>query len=1155
MRLFDYQRNNSSSRNFKCFSRTNSRSSSLNDDTDGPAVEPVSLTQFFADASLYKQALCNPEHSSFYRASENETIQDFTDLVGRHLDSPEQALAGRLTRLSVEDTEWFPDDGEVIVDEPEEYETDRAPLEPVPEKPEDLPIPSTTTPTESLTAEEVVATLIQEHGALAPDGEEKLLLETDAALVQDVVIVGVLHITTHRIAFHASLLDNSKSTNDVIKAGPATVHRRGLHRKRRVWLEVSRDFMCTFPSSQEPDRMRPTRSILLSTIKEVCAEDPFEPRSVRAIFEGHSSEVESDAYLEFDTLESAREWRREIQGAVFMYKRSLLSTLQGADDEADGVRMSIPLQFIENQVISRYMDNLHTVVLSLSPLSASSSDSDDSESTDSDQSIESVEFVAMSLNKCEDGLNILANARKALQEKEKKDGARTERRNRKIIVDYGSLGFPQATESHEEVEEKSREQVVCDAIGIRASSRVWMTQASLHGVAVSSGYFVVTPEWVGFWSRSLARKDQRYRIRISSIQTANAVGTGSNSSVGNKRSSLPSLPNLHITATTYNLVLDIQGNPSLRFSFRSAEGRNDAVAKINEYRALVELASHAGSDVSTLSGTSTPSTPPLSAAQAATTPPADLITTAVRLAGTTDSAGHDSATTSTSSFSASPPVSKQTSSTTSLPTSPTKASRVLAPLSRVVTLTSKKNMNLDLTPAMTLKLPKAVNIPAGTILPMAKSHFVCLTIGSRGDVQPYIALGVGLLKRGHQVTIVTHEEYKSWIEDFGIKHRTAGGDPGMLMKLSVENKMFSPQFFKESVSNYRKWLDQLLVDAWEQCQDAKVLLESPYAMGGVHIAEALNIPYFRVCTMPWTKTTQFPHPFISPPVETSKFNSMSYVLFDNVFWAATSAQINRWRASCLHLPPTDMSHLAQSKIPIIYNFSPSVVPKPLDWNDTAIESGYWLLDNPDGPNWTAPQALVDFMSKARADGKPIVYIGFGSITVPNPRAVTEKIYHAVLKSDVRAIISKGWSARMAKNTEKEKDVETPKECYVIDKIPHDWLFPRIDAALHHGGAGTTSASLRAGIPTLIKPWFGDQYFWASRVHKLGAGMRVSSLRVHDLADALTRATTDRIMKEKAMIVGEKIRSEDGVQTAIRFISIYMPRAVRTPVREATDHHS
>ncbi|THG98495.1 hypothetical protein EW026_g3693 [Hermanssonia centrifuga] len=144
--------------------------------------------------------------------------------------------------------------------------------------------------------------------------------------------------------------------------------------------------------------------------------------------------------------------------------------------------------------------------------------------------------------------------------------------------------------------------------------------------------------------------------------------------------------------------------------------------------------------------------------------------------------------------------------------------------------------------------------------------------------------------------------------------------------------------------------------------------------------------------------------------------------------------------------------------------------------------------------------------------------------------MTEHIVQAVTKSGVRAVISRGWSNRMSKVT--ESDVEIPEECYMIDKVPHDWLFPLMDAALHHGGAGTTGASLRAGIPTLIKPWFGDQYFWASRVHKLGAGMRVPSLRVADLSDALIKATTDRVMKEKASIVGQRVRTVSGLTISI-----------------------
>ncbi|KAG9093377.1 hypothetical protein FRC06_011542 [Ceratobasidium sp. 370] len=464
------------------------------------------------------------------------------------------------------------------------------------------------------------------------------------------------------------------------------------------------------------------------------------------------------------------------------------------------------------------------------------------------------------------------------------------------------------------------------------------------------------------------------------------------------------------------------------------------------------------------------------------------------------------------------------------------ANPLFSPISR----TLERARTVQFPPSLITRLPKPINLPASTLIHIPSKHFVCLTIGSRGDVQPYIALALGLMKEGHRVTIVTHEEYKAWCESWGVAHRTAGGDPGALMKLSVENRMFSPQFFKEGLGNFRQWLDDLLLDSWKQCQDADVLIQSPSAMAGAHIAEALKIPLFHAFTMPWTRTNDYPHAFMTPPVEISgSFNYSTYVLFDNVFWQATSGQINRWRRKHLGLPSTDMFHLAQTKIPFIYNFSPAVVPKPLDWKDPITISGYWFLDDAD-LDWKPSQELNDFISKARADNKPLVYIGFGSIVVPNPKAMTRSIVKAVLKSDVRAILSKGWSARMSKDTGPE--VELPPEVFSVDKIPHDWLFPKIDAALHHGGAGTTGASLRAGIPTLIKPWFGDQFFWATRVMKLGAGLRVSSLSSSDLADALRRAVSDRVMREKAAAVGEKIRSENGVSNAIRAIYTYLHRA-------------
>ncbi|WVO14361.1 hypothetical protein L204_101994 [Cryptococcus depauperatus] len=435
-------------------------------------------------------------------------------------------------------------------------------------------------------------------------------------------------------------------------------------------------------------------------------------------------------------------------------------------------------------------------------------------------------------------------------------------------------------------------------------------------------------------------------------------------------------------------------------------------------------------------------------------------------------------------------------------------------------------------------LPYVANKPieAARIKPRT---FVCLTIGSRGDVQPYIALGLRLMQDKHKVIIVTHGEFKTWIEGYGIEHRQAGGDPTALMKLSQEHRMFSPGFFKESLGSFRQWLDDLLVDSWEACQDADVLIESPSAMAGIHIAEALQIPYFRAFTMPWTRTTAYPQAFMVPSFEMGpSFNYSTYVLFDNIIWRATAGQINRWRKRHLHLKATDMSSLSVTKVPFLYNFSPSVVPKPLDWHDDVIITGYWNLEDSD-TDWKPSLDLEKFMKAAKEDGKPLVYIGFGSIIVPRPNAMTKSIIEAVEK--VRAIIAKGWSSRGDPAKEGESIV-FPSSCFGVDKIPHAWLFPKVQAALHHGGAGTVGASLRAGIPTLIKPWFGDQFFWSVRVTKLGVGLRIPSLRSDDIAAALIKATSDTTMIEKASRLGEKIRSEDGVDTAARAITYNISRA-------------
>ncbi|KAH9049860.1 glycosyltransferase family 1 protein [Lactarius hengduanensis] len=1093
------------------------RPSSTSSSSDTPRDEPKSsqsqdpsLARLFSDAALFGKILTSrpdlPDGSlPVDGQSTHDSLNGFSRLVAPDLDDNERAVSEKFAQISV--SNWSAAGAHTLPPGVNPGESDESASDDAHDRVspggavKEAGEPDFEAKLDPI---EIVDLLEQEFGALAPDGEERLLLESDATLLRDVVILGVVHLTTHRLTFHASLLSSQPNYQQgVIKSGPVFVHRKGLYRKKRVWLQLSPDMISTYNSSRDEDKIKPIRSILLSSVKDVSQVES-KPRHITTLYESAQGTV--DSTVEFDTDESACDWKRELLGALFLYRRNRRSVLTPNDaDDLNAVRVNIPLSRLESVERTQLPAFAGLFSFTFDPtLSNGAPDgvpTEKSASASEEISILDTPSVKQVLQLGilrEDPLwkDIMAYADK---EKLAASKSNVDWPGYRVFIDLDprTSNAPETSDSNLSDLVKS----VSFTLGLDTTKEMWIKKAHVHRFFGSYyGQFAVTTECVGFWSKSVTGGDIRYRVPLSHVKAVKPHDRG--------------------RARDHTLVLEIQGQRSLHVGFSTEKKRDEAIDQINRFINLSrELHATVSSPVS--------------------------LTPAPSRTATIDefSTRH---TQSLDRISESTPLSSDESTILSIrnPTS------ILAPLSRVPSTVQKQHFPH----ALKSVFPKAINLPEEVLLSMPSKHFACLTIGSRGDVQPYIALGRGLQKEGHRVTIVTHEEYKEWVTGFGLEHRTAGGDPGALMKLSVENKMFSPQFFKESLSNFRTWLDDLLVDSWEQCKDVDVILESPSAMAGVHIAEALHIPYFRTFTMPWTKTKEFPHAFLGPPVESPTFNAASYVLFDNVLWTATSSQINRWRKNTLGIGHTDMGHLAQSKIPFIYNFSQAVVPKPLDWGDATVVSGYWFLDNPE-LGWSPPQSLVDWMAKARNDGKPIVYIGFGSITVPNPKLVTERIIRGVLKSGVRAIISKGWSARMSKGG--DEDVVFPEECYSLDKVPHDWLFPQIDAALHHGGAGTTGASLRGetslspGIPTLIRPWFGDQFFWASRVQKLGAGIKLNSLHSKEVSQALKKATSDRVMKEKATSVGERIRQEDGVRTAISTIYTYLPRAGRD--RKTIEH--
>ncbi|KAI5859968.1 glycosyltransferase family 1 protein [Durotheca rogersii] len=437
----------------------------------------------------------------------------------------------------------------------------------------------------------------------------------------------------------------------------------------------------------------------------------------------------------------------------------------------------------------------------------------------------------------------------------------------------------------------------------------------------------------------------------------------------------------------------------------------------------------------------------------------------------------------------------------------------------------------DSSPTILFDDPKASFL---NFKPSQSMRVTCLTIGSRGDVQPYIALCKGLLADGHRPRIATHAEFRTWIEGHGIEFAPVEGDPSELMRICIQNGTFTWAFLKEANSKFRGWLDELLVSAYTACQGSDLLIESPSAMAGIHIAEALGIPYFRAFTMPWTRTRAYPHAFVMPEHKMGgAYNYVTYVMFDNVFWKATAHQVNRWRNNVLGLPSTNLEKMQPNKVPFLYNFSPAVVAPPLDYSDWIRVTGYWFLD--EATAWTPPEDLRNFIQQARKDDKKLVYVGFGSIIVPDPAKMTQEVIDAVQKADVRCVLSKGWSDRLGGKDAAVSEQALPPEIFQIKSAPHDWLFAQMDAAAHHGGSGTTGASLRAGIPTIIRPFFGDQFFFGSRVEDLGVGICLRKWGANSFARALWETTHSQRMIVKARVLGETIRKERGVDTAIQSI--------------------
>jgi sterol 3beta-glucosyltransferase len=419
-------------------------------------------------------------------------------------------------------------------------------------------------------------------------------------------------------------------------------------------------------------------------------------------------------------------------------------------------------------------------------------------------------------------------------------------------------------------------------------------------------------------------------------------------------------------------------------------------------------------------------------------------------------------------------------------------------------------------------------------------NILILTVGTRGDVQPYVALGKGLAAKGHSVSICTSVNFAAFVKDHGLGYAYLNDDVMRLMnseegKIAMENTGNWWQAIRTGLRLFPKigpMQRRHVSDTWTAAQAVKpdLILFHPKAFGAPHFAERLNVPCVLAFYLPmYAPTGEFAAMGL-PPLRLGRgYNRLTYRLIARATWMATGKYINEWRASHGMSRTRCGPYLRRANgepIPALHAYSESVIPRPADWPETAKVTGYWFLDRLEG--WRPPAELEAFLSL----GAPPIYVGFGSVFGRDPVRMTRIVVEAVKAAGLRAIIARGWGGL------EPAQVELPPTVLMIDEAAHDWLFPRVAAVVHHGGCGTTAAGFRAGRPTIVCPMFGDQPFWGAKVEALGVGpapIPQKKLNVEVLAAALTQVTESASIKEKAELLGQRIQREDGVGNAVRCI--------------------
>jgi sterol 3beta-glucosyltransferase len=409
-------------------------------------------------------------------------------------------------------------------------------------------------------------------------------------------------------------------------------------------------------------------------------------------------------------------------------------------------------------------------------------------------------------------------------------------------------------------------------------------------------------------------------------------------------------------------------------------------------------------------------------------------------------------------------------------------------------------------------------------------RILLMTYGTRGDVEPFLALAEGFVRAGHSARLAAPEAYANLAADTGVEYVPLPGDPERLSAAMVQQAGGNPL---RMIGVMTRFVFPLAAAVYGRLRDIApgsdaIVHSFLFTQSGYELADSLGIPDFSAQMFPmFAPTAEFTAPGFPDLPLSGIFRRMTHTLFNNIFRHGGGILYGQVRRGHPEFPPLTgwLFSPANDRItPLLFGFSRHVVPRPAEWLPSVHITGYWQPGLPRDED--VPADLRRFLDAGPAP----VYIGFGSAIPRDIKKLAGITVEALRRTGRRGILSLGKTADLASLESKDN--------FAVESVSHRWLFPRMSAVVHHGGAGTTGAGLRAGIPNILIPFTADQPFWASRVGRLGAGPRsipLGKLNPGRLTAAIDEAMRDEPMRARCREIGSQIEAEDGVARAVDLV--------------------